>query len=755
MDKTFQFYLKNADGRYYVVDNGVVSLVSVLPLSEPPNLGEIVASWRDVEVSIERAMENWGALIQYTLDSIAFINDGAIILKHIAFNLGMTSKVNLVVKKLNTFTMRYDNWTECEIEMASFNYDLVSANVTLFEGGLVGLLANREDVEYSIPIDNSGIQARLDGAYVRSELFWAVGSSNRNIDLVTNIGMNSQPIIGTSKTGFSMYIPNTFASSSVIAGQFVMPDSQNSSGQAGMGYRVVGNSFEPTLDTSARYMPTAVTTNDWRNVRISGVFDFTYHCLVSSPNGATVSIWILCVNPDNRNQQFALKVGVRGVITDSSSTWRTYSLQYNALIPYIPSGWLVYQVATWEMESIPSRPSVGSVFQIWSDKSNLYINFEAKVAPTNAIGYRYIDFLHKFVAKLTDNKYTLQSNFLSSQMTSQQRIDNYGSKPRNIFITSGTGLRRLPNPSINTTWKAILQDLFSQFNIIPSYVGNVIRLEPMNDTFSNQVIFDANSINNLEISFLSEKVFNSIKVGQTVSNNNNIVGLNEFNTTVNFLVNDNTNTKGELNLVSTFRRDVYGIESARAETIDNDKIDTKFDKDVWLVEIEDTPTGGSYRPYRVNTNFITGVDDPQGIYNTTLSPKRALLRNMSYIRSMYDIGQLIFVSTDKNPSLVSNTRVPYSAVGRIAETSLENLGNGSFYGVNKPQLFKPYVFEFDCSSDYNLIELTSNNLNGLVQFEYNGVVLKGWILNIGCKPSTRDSYRFRLLSHPSNNLTLL
>ena len=128
---------------------------------------------------------------------------------------------------------------------------------------------------------------------------------------------------------------------------------------------------------------------------------------------------------------------------------------------------------------------------------------------------------------------------------------------------------------------------------------------------------------------------------------------------------------------------------------------------------------------------------------------------MSYIKSLYNEGLLEFVSTDKNPSLVANISVPYVPFKNIAETSNEILSADMFYNVSKPRIFTPFIIEFSCSSDYNLIELTNNNMNGLVAFRYNNEWYKGWILDVGCKPSTRDSYTFRLISHRDNNLTEL
>lgn len=746
-DKTFKFYLKNTQGLYYSVNNGVVSLTP-----NKTDLGEIISSWRDIEVGIDRDLDNMGTLKKYSLD-LEFVLNGAIILKYIAYSKGMIGSVTLEVDKLNTLTEQYNLWVELEVDLTTFNADDVKVSANAKEGGLRGLLNNRKDVEYKIDIGNDALNMRIDGALVRSSSFWTTGSSNRATNTENTIQYNGGLNNGERYT--NVYIPSTWSSSNVIEGQFIIPSSQDLSAT---GSKVFGSEQRPRINNYTTLPPLATATNDWVDLEVKGSFDFTYQSRqVQSEStditNGTVSLHLIVCNMDNLTQQQSFLLGAIPVITDES--WNTYKFNYNRTISglSVPNNYKVYLCCQFTATAYGS--AIEHRIQIWTDDSRHYMYFKSRVPPTSAKGYRYIDLINKLVSKMTDGAYVAQSNFLSQNFNALQRSLNFDSKPRNVIVTSGLGIRGLTNPYIKIKWTDVLKDLMSLYNIVPNYQDGVIRLEPMTTVFSEDIVFESSQVSDLNITMLNEKAFNQVQIGQKAATNDNIDGLNEFNTTLSFLVKENTIKEGTLDLVSPFRADVYGIESARADTFNEDKKDTNFDNEIWLIEVSDTPINNIYQPYRVNINFISGVDDPQGMYNITLSPKRRLLRNMSYIKSLYNEGLLEFVSTDKNPSLVANISVPYVPFKNIAETSNEILSADMFYNVSKPRIFTPFIIEFSCSSDYNLIELTNNNMNGLVAFRYNNEWYKGWILDVGCKPATRDSYTFRLISHRDNNLTEL
>ena len=74
--------------------------------------------------------------------------------------------------------------------------------------------------------------------------------------------------------------------------------------------------------------------------------------------------------------------------------------------------------------------------------------------------------------------------------------------------------------------------------------------------------------------------------------------------------------------------------------------------------------------------------------------------------------------------------------------------------VNVSKLFKPLIIEFDCAPPYNLDQIMDIvRTEGYVTFVHNGTEYKGYILNIGCYPATKDKFTFRLQCHTDTDLS--
>jgi len=271
------------------------------------------------------------------------------------------------------------------------------------------------------------------------------------------------------------------------------------------------------------------------------------------------------------------------------------------------------------------------------------------------------------------------------------------------------------------------------------------------------------SINNFIKTPYLDVCFNTINIGYNSYDNQNIVGKNEFNTTESYLIKNMLRINTKDDCISPYRADIYGIESIRSQTFSKDRSDNESDNDIFLIEVDPVPSSGIYSPYKPVYQFISGVDDPAGVYNVALSPKRALYRHLPRIRSIMDSGLLQYQSTNKNPDLISDI-----VAGGVIESGNIDLAENPNH-VNSPSnpahdvsaLFKPLVFTFDCVPPYNLSEILSLQTKGYISFTWTNprtgedVLLKGFILDVGCTPAIRDKYTFKLLSHPDNDLSKL
>lgn len=757
MDNTFKFYLKAGSSGYYYVENNIILLST---LKRP--LEYDIVSWKDIEVSLTRVMDNWGVLREYTID-LSFIEDGKKIIDFIVSNNPFVGELSLEIEKLNTATQTYALWAVCDIDLSTYSSDTIQATVNSKEGGLVALMRSRSNVEYTIDFASGAANIEVGNTRLGARARWNIGNISKYAT------ENNWAGGGTNSHRYGIFMPETFFIDNVAPGDFIRPYDQSLSGLSSyMGVDIFVSPPPPFLDIGAckryadttssgptilngRLIPLFRPFETWRDVQISGKMT----AIVQIGSGLQTGIGWVKAYADilNLNTNTWRRIDLGTSTQVQIGIPQTFTINLQGTVSNIGTNELCYFTMSTDSNIVFS--GYGAQFMIPVEDCEIEFNYRASVPASIVKGYRYIDFITKFVDKMTDGAFTIQSSFLRDDFNNVRRAQNFDSKPRDVFVCSGDSLRGLSSAKITTTWDNILKDLWSLYGVIPSYRGNTIILEDMRTMLSNTVVFRTKSINNLNISAFREKVFNQVKVGQTASDTNNVVGRNEFNTQITFVVENNTLAEGVLDLSSPFRRDVYGIESARADGFNRDKLDGQFDKDIFLIEVSSALNAwGRFTPYRV-LGHISGVDDPNGVYNIPLSPKRCLMRNLRYIRSFFSSGMLNYVSTQKNPDLISNIRVPYNAIGNIIETADINLSLGTSNGNGLTPLFKPFVVEFDTDTDYNLVELTENNLNGLVEFEHNGLVFQGYILDIGVKPATRDTYRFRLLMRNSTDITKL
>lgn len=745
--ETFRFFLKNEGGSYYYVSGGAVLLSN-----RPKVLGEVIASWRDFEASLMRVENNWGVVREVGLD-LKFVRDGKKIVDHVIFQNGLASFLKFEVQKLNTGTGQYSLWLECEVDTTTFIREEDMTTVHIKEGGMMGILRSRNAIEYTVDVGNDAITMEIGGTRLGAMSFWQVGNASKTSTIATF--MNND---GGHKSGIIMP-PATHSGVNVQAGDFIRPYNQ---GRGNLGEYYGGSEDQLNAGNARAYaepnrtfklVPLARPFAPWYNVSISGDMSMQVNlCIGESGYIGSVSVFLRRFNLDTGAQPQTL-IGFKDGIPTNSKEDIQFPLF--GFIPAVETNELLYLVIKTDSNFNLGSSQKFDEMKIWVDESKLQINYLASVPSTLVKGYRYFEFINKFLAKMTDNQYTAVSSFLSNNMNSTVRAANFDSKPRNVIVCSGDTLRGLSGSKYTTTWNNILQDLWSMYGIVPTYQGNVVRLEPLKTALNDQVIFSAKTINNLSLSFLQEKNFNQVNVGQSQNDNENVEGRNEYNAQISFVVEANKQTQGVLDFVSPFRKDIYGIEAARAEGLDMDRKDVRFDKDIFLVEVSDgTNANGYYYPYRV-TGHISGVDDPIGVYNISLSPARCLRRNLSFVRSFYSQGILRYTSTKKNPDLEANIRMPYNPAGMIKEIDNINLLNNVINGNNVDPIFLPIQAEFETTSDYNLVELTQNNLNGLIEFLHNGNRFYGWILEVGVYPGTRDKYNFRILLHKNTNLSLL
>lgn len=739
-DNTFKFYLKSNDTTFFHVANG-----SVVQTDVKTEVVSSVNDWANAQISFKRNDTYWTAFREYSVP-MKFVLDGAKILRSIYYTEGFTGKCIFYIEKLNRTTRQYEYWFDGDIDFSQSVDQDNYFQVNLMERGLIGLIRNREDVEYEIPLTGPDVvSGRLEGVKLGAKSSWVLGDS------ISDDG-SFPPLVHTSVAATNL--PNTVLGgeifmttqfgSDIQAGDFIIPRDQE--------YGYFQHNNIDTLAFSAK-RSTLRNTAQWFDVNFSGKLQIAVNIQASSSPVGTQTFQVdLCIGAtSNAGVRLASKnilVGQSPIM--ANNTWYDFGIPINGYLSDLEEGCSVYIYTRFKQVSGENAAAtIRSVY--YTNTATMSINYRAMVTPTVYSGLRLVDLFKRLVDKCTDGQYSAVSSFLSNSTNySAQRAANFDNAPYLTIATSGNALRGLPESTIKTSIKEFHRTVWAEYGLCLSIEGNTVRMEPLSYYFSDDVLLHVGLINSVQIKTYVDKVVNRVSVGYASYDNNNVEGKNEFNTGLKFLIKENTVINKEEDIVSPYRADVYGIESVRAETFDQDKKDNRSDNDTFLIEVDQTPVSGFLVPYRPLGSVITGVDDPVGIYNVSLSPKRSLYRHLPRLRSIVKKGILEFQTSDENPDLISNL-----GSGTIAETANVDLTLNTAFGNSVLPLFQPIVIEFDCAPPYNLAEILGLQTKGCISFDHMGTTFKGFILDVGCTPATNDKYNFKLLSHPGNDLSKL
>lgn len=190
----------------------------------------------------------------------------------------------------------------------------------------------------------------------------------------------------------------------------------------------------------------------------------------------------------------------------------------------------------------------------------------------------------------------------------------------------------------------------------------------------------------------------------------------------------------------------YEIEKIRITQLGQDTTSYPTDNDNYALAIEDElqPANGDvpahYKLDRSLNASATGILEPETIFNLSLSPKRMLNNNGSYIRScLYrsDSKVLKFISSDKNNKLVC---------GGIVENADAQVGS-----LDKP-FFWPVPFDFTTNVPDDMEDLLDANPLQLFRFPFHNTFYVGIMNTASMAPSSRAVQNFQLLSVPENQL---
>jgi hypothetical protein len=360
---------------------------------------------------------------------------------------------------------------------------------------------------------------------------------------------------------------------------------------------------------------------------------------------------------------------------------------------------------------------------------DLKASFTSRYKDTTIKALRPIYVFQQLISKISDGAFTAQSAYLQSI--------------QDVVVTCGDAIRGLTGAKIKTSLRDFFTSYNSDFGIGMGMLGADLRLEEKAYWVQYTDFIDLGEVSKMKVSPASDLLVNNIKVGTPDQEYDDVNGKQEFNTTHEYSA-PITRVAKELNLVSVYRNDCYGIEFTRLNLDGKDTTDNDSDNDVFKIHIEDNPrVDGFYHLDRSLNAGATGLLSPSTVFNLYLTPARAIRRNGNYIRSLFyklDSKFLKFQTTDKNSAVVA---------GGITENADIQIAT-----LDAP-LFSCNYLEFETKVPVDILELLKANPLKAFAGTWAGFAFVGIPDKVSVQPGENGAQTFKLLAGPTVDLTQL
>ena len=551
-------------GNFYRDDNGVLKSTNVpTPLKKSPD------GWFNTELKFSRSTTYYGLNRAFTIP-LKFVDDGAFILRNLFYKKrGIEQLVMFVVFKWNPDTDTYELYYKGLIDLSKM-VDLAAEGmqVNVMEGGVVQLLKAYENTVYQIPCDGSipeNIKVKLDGILFRDTFHYAFTSLTFETNnyaqpctFLNNDGDNIGIIHGDQSYEFAAPTPTDYANSS---SNFLF-SSVGAITVTLVGTIKLHRNASSSTDYALRWY-----TNKSRNGYVIP--------LTTLPDGDSEYSFNLDISLDANENLFLIGFAGFGTIDVIKGN---FDIIFNS----------IYKTTeTWAV-------TVYDLFRLLMQNINQ--------SASNSIQ---------------------QFNYAAASQLLQQYP--------NLVVCSGDALRASSDPNYPTpvVIKTSLKDLFDSFNpVLNAALSNQqlpgqsesLFFEKKGYVFDSSVItMDLGEVQGLKISVPTDYFFNTLKIGYPNQQYEEKAGKYEYNTTAQWAAPIKTLAK-ELNLVSKYRADSYGVEYTRFNSGGRSTTYNNSDNSVFILNID--PTLNQFDEYKAQNDgslaLVSGAtDQPLALTDTT------------------------------------------------------------------------------------------------------------------------------------------
>lgn len=700
--KSHIYFLVDEMNRSLYADGDIVNVSAIpRPLVFTPD------GWTKIEINNQRNTKYFALDRSFSVP-LDFVEDGALILKDAYYKKGVEAKVYLVILKqklqltkdgagnITGFGYYYDSFYRGEIDFSQFQHNGVKVTVNIMEGGIPKYIKASENTKFELDIEVP--EARyvyMDGVKLMQKASYVLGNGALPNDL------------GRATISLTMLGNESISSINAVTEDRVK----------------TGNSPGALWNANTWFLTTGNKSTD-----VTVTWDFNVYLELAAGVGG--------INPTNIILQMC--------VVESSSSTNNIPLQtlgvHDPILIYNHKHHFAGSFTT----TIPANRRVilymtsgpGSnadlTYYTYDNDGKFSIEYTYTHRPTyiKVLPPEYV--FKKLIEKVTDGLYQAESIVLAAN--------------HNVSMTCGDAIRGIPGSKIKTSLSDFFTSYDVQFDLGLGDISGKVKLEQKASWIDYNNPIDLGEVKGLKIKPAGDYLYKSIKIGYPEQQYDDVNGKQEFNNTSLFTT-PITRVSKELNKMSAYRGDCYGIEFTRINLEGKTTTDDKSDNDVFLIHTEPTPTAGGpgtdfYKLDRSLNATASGVLDPPTVFNLFLSPKRCLERCGRFIHSLFyklDSGKLVFQTTEKNAELKTTS----PSVIEKADVTIGSL---------LPQLFGPNLLEFETPAPVDLIEALEASPIRSFAGTYLGVPIAGIPVKVSAASETNEEQDYTLLASPSTAL---
>lgn len=528
--KKFRNAVQKADGSYTISKSSQPQPL----LYTPPNIISSVT-----EFATNKAYFSPVRSISYPLD---FIKDGAAILRD-AYHLGKGSEeiIYVTIIEWNGKKGIYELSYMGKIDFIEKNEDPKSGTFTVptMDDSAWGILSNNDSVVYSVECNErnpKAVRVLFDGVTLLNKYTYQTIQAPIlqpvNTSLVAGVVIplvlvnqdgDSSGIITKSQTGFDVKYPTS-------------------------GFP----NFDLLKTSPSWFLSTVYAIN---GVNITGSFTFQYNNNSQLSQGGGISLSV--------RTSFGPRFLIYRPPLLKNGIIYTTNFDFNLNLLVGESLFLVLEFGSTSVQHVTITPI----------STNIFVSTKTIQQPSIAYGLRPLDLLKELVAKATNNRFTINSNFFA--------VNN------KAICLSGDSIRGVDNAKIYSSFSDWFQTFNSIFFIaIRSIKGNLWIEKATSVYNTDSSILDLGDVIDLNIEPASEYFSNEILAGSPKQDYRHPSGRLEVNSENSWSI-PVFSVKNRLEIVTRYRTGCYDIQFLLLDYRGGSTQDNTGDKSVYIAQITD------------------------------------------------------------------------------------------------------------------------------------------------------------------------